>query len=257
MVDFLRYRKLIHYLSLAFFVVLLVTQFCWLRYAWKVKERELDTKLQVALSVLYRQEAKAGILLSDMAKGANDGQKATSTSFKLLHNLLDSILRKNDLPLNYVASIGNTYDPELWISDTAYPKQFANNPVKQYLRADADSKDLWCLTVNFTDKTGYLLSAITPYLLVCLFSILLLLFCYISVMIVIKRQVALAKLRADVVNNMFHELAIPLTTLSTTSDTLKDQPVINKDSLQGIRQQISHLNHLLEIILSHSQPPKK
>ncbi|MFN8406336.1 MAG: HAMP domain-containing sensor histidine kinase [Sphingobacteriaceae bacterium] len=100
------------------------------------------------------------------------------------------------------------------------------------------------LTLNFSNKTGFLMRGMNVILISSAGLLLTLISCFAYTMIIILRQKKLSQMKTDFINNMTHEFKTPVSTIMIASEALKD-PEITKDK--------KRLNRLVDMIYDENK----
>ncbi|HEX8332159.1 MAG TPA: HAMP domain-containing sensor histidine kinase [Segetibacter sp.] len=253
-------RKFIFYIALVSFVLLIVLQAVWLSNSYRLKENDFNEKVKSTLR-FFNNDFQDNPVLGKNLRDLWDNHTTMPQIQPSIKYSIDTCFERNGLPTDYVYGLGVYKKKTFWSSDAAYAKEI-NESKFSIIALCMDKAGAYEMKIFFPNKQSYIISGLTPLLIFSGFSFLLLLFCFVSLIMMLKKEAKLSLMKNDFINNMTHELKTPLFTISIASKMLAEEYQENKDAkpakyTQSIQQEAKRLNNLVEKILQVALLEKK
>src|SRR4030095_14879722 len=146
----------------------------------------------------------------------------------LLDSLLHHELAKKGIPIDFSYAITDSKSKTILFSrplqtDTAL---FQGN-LKAGLFENDHFNPPYELRIHFPDKARYILSTITPVLLVSLVIIVMLVLVFWFAVSTVLKENKLAGMKNEFINNMTHEFKTPVSTIALAMETINSPEIIN------------------------------
>lgn len=249
------HRRVVLYIAAASFILMMAVQYIWLENTYRLKEKEFDETVKNTLR-FFNKDFQDNAVIADHMKSLWNDHSNISKAQPVIKNTIDTCFQNNNLPLDYVYGIGKMKSRIFYSSNNAYTDSLDNSKLSMIGLCMGD-KGAMEVKFFFPHKNSYLFSQLTPLLLFSGFSFLVLLFCFVSLIIILKKQAKLSVLKNDFINNMTHELKTPLFTISIASKMLAKEYEENRNTrpakyTTSIQQEVKRLNSLVENILQTS-----
>lgn len=265
MISPARKEKLIVFVMIASFGIMLLVQFFLLADAYRGKEKEFNDKLFLVVLIYDINITKDTSVFN---------RYQTDSSFQqlvpVLKRGLDSVLTQNDIPAEFVYATGKNrigtrkLMPDsnlLWSSNPLYNEGLKNTKLR-ISNLGYSNGYTYYLKVFFPSKSVYLVTALLPLIIILAITLVILFFCFLALASTIKKQNRLAVIRNDFINNMTHELKTPLFTISIASKMLGEQDAVKENEkyisyVERIQQETARLNKLVDKVLQTAAIDKK
>lgn len=163
---------------------------------------------------------------------------------------LEKSLRERDMYSPFILQISNLPDEEERNKDF-YHQRYKESKSRPIV---IDQSEKLYLEVDFINPTVYLLRQIFWQLLFSLILIIALIGTFWTLLVTIRKQNQLAKMRKAFVNNMTHELKTPVSTVMAAIESIqrygaKDDKERMNRYLSISRQELEHLSDMIERVL--------
>ena len=182
-------------------------------------------------------------------------------NFPVYYELLQEELNRRNLHFDYYVV---HLDLENLLSLNFLPEDISGiqgHAGKTYLFPyDLELKQAYELHVK--EPWFYLLKQMSGILVASLSLIVLLILSFLYLYHIIRKQKTIDEIKSDFVNNMTHELKTPISVVHAVTDALQhygmiDDRVKREEYLNAAREQLTHLNGLVEQILTMSVEERK
>ncbi len=222
-------------LALISIIGVIVTQVFWFRKAFQNNELEFNKNVNIAL-----KEVVKGILLYNNTKSAPpDPVKQLRQNYfavmvndkinsEVLEHYLQSELRKFNIKQGFEYSIYDCANEQMVLGkyiegdDKMKPAEKINLPKLQ--------EDNYYFTVYFPHKITGIMGQMGIWIYSSIVVFLVLIFFVFSLFVIFKQK-RLSEVQYDFINNMAHEVRTPLTTISISAQSLRNED-IKKDALR-------------------------
>jgi len=192
-----------------------------------------------------------------------------------MHQSLDSVVPINLLVLDSLINIKLTHSG---LSAVVYYSEIVDLETNAILKSSINSKSLgkpghlyqyiydtennFAYNVYASSVSGTILTRMSGILVTTFLIILILIFAFIYFIRTVMKLKTLEEMKTDFINNMTHELKTPLAAAYSAVDTLinfkqGDDKQKSDTYIQLCEEQLSHLNGLVEQILSISMRKEK
>ena len=181
--------------------------------------------------------------------------------FSVYYELLQEELDRRDLHFSYFVvhkDLENYVPLHVLPEDSAGFREHTGNI---YLFPyDLEKKRAYELHVK--EPELFLLKQMSGILIASLFLITLLILSFLYLFHIIRKQKSIDEIKSDFVDNMTHELKTPISVVYAVTDALQhygmiDDRVKREEYLNAAREQLVHLNGLVEQILTMSVEERK
>ncbi len=201
---------------------------------------------------LYQKGLLNEVILNIMRESSNRSPLERADS-SVVRNALATELSNNGLNLPFEFCLQSTGGETIYATQ-GYTPDDKRNEYSQLLFPAGNVK--YYLSVLFPDKSNYIYVSVR-WLIPTLFFTLILLFVFISTIIVAFRQKKLTEMKTDFMNNMTHELKTPISTISLASQMMQDDSVHKSESMLAhlstvIGEESKRLRYLVEKVLQMS-----
>jgi two-component sensor histidine kinase len=257
------HRRLVLYIAAGSFILMMAVQYVWLDNTYRLKEKEFDETVKNTLRFFNNDFQSNTVVAANMQMVFKD-HSYISKAQPVIKYAIDTCFQNKNLPTDYAYGISEHKSDHksghkndiFWSSDPAYRDSLSKSKLSIIGLCMGDKGALE-VKFFFPHKRSYLFSKLTPLLLFSGFSFVVLLFCFVSLIIILKKQAKLSVLKNDFINNMTHELKTPLFTISIASRMLAKEYEENRNAkpakyTNSIQQEVKRLNTLVENILQTS-----
>jgi len=263
------------YITLAGFVIMAMVGWPLFDNSMKAKERAFYEKLFYTAFACQQKFSNDSVLMSAML----DDSSAVRVVRQQIKPKIDSTFLVNEIPLDYVFAVGKYRIPTqgelemknelpgwagknlMWSSDASYDSLLVFTKAR-IANLGPEGPRKYYIKVWFPSKFTYFFKELLPLISLSVFTLVMLFFCFLILISIIKKQNRLAQIKNDFVNNMTHELKTPLFTISIASKMLAEQESIKADKKQAsyvnsIQQETLRLSGLVDKVLDTSVMEKK
>ena len=182
-------------------------------------------------------------------------------NFPVYYALLQEELNYRDLHFEYYVvhrELENNQALDFLPEDTA---GFQGYSCKTYFFS-YDLEKTQAYELHVKEPRFFLLKQMSGILIASLFLIVLLILSFLYLYHIIRKQKSIDEIKSDFVNNMTHELKTPISVVYAVTDALQhygmiDDRVKREEYLNAAREQLTHLNGLVEQILTMSVEERK
>lgn len=206
---------------------IILTQLFWMRNVYRLKEEQLDGKVDVALR---RVLTELMVTRNDsmMARMMHFGTTCYNEPITLMEVLdipvLDSLVRSGlswmKFPEDYVYGVFHRKDGRLlYAPGHEYREELLHSRNVVSLECLCKS-DPCMLGIYIPDKQGIILHQIIIWLVLSVLFLLVLIGAIFFSILSIYKQKRLSQMKTDFVNNMTHEFKTPIATISLASEML-------------------------------------
>jgi len=224
--------RLVIVLATISLVGITITQVFWVTKAFDLKEKQLHHNINLAL----RNVVERICMCNDTTPPSYNPINQLSSDYytvmvndfidpHLLETFLKSEFGKKDIITDF----------EYGIYDCSSEKMVYGNYVDLDSKPEKEAKksslptlneDNYYFGVYFPNKTSYLISEMGIWGFSSLVLLVVIVF-FAYTMFVILKQKRLSEIQKDFINNMTHEFKTPISTISISSDVLKDPRIVN------------------------------
>jgi two-component system phosphate regulon sensor histidine kinase PhoR len=245
------------------FIGILALQIYWIGFAWHVKTRDFEQRVNFSLRKVAQQMAdQSGFELpkTDLIMQLSQNEFLVNYNYEIQLDILeDFLLRELDVVepgINFEYAVYDCFTNDLVYGDCCAVERHTKEKIKQKL-PDLDEFTYYFI-VRFPDKNEYLLTNLRFFFVLGIFTIIVG-FTYLYAIKVLYKQKKLSELQKDFVDNMTHEFKTPLTSIKLASNVLLENKEINENSklkkyseiiLQQSEKLTSHIERLLDLIRS-------
>lgn len=218
------------------------------------QDKEQIRKVHRYIDSLKTVKRKIAVF-EDLAKELSSVPLRSRIDNKIVDSLIRSELLSQGIDLSYtyqldVVSLGAK-------GDLGQEKQLVDRSVYSVILFPGELvKESCLLTLNFSDKTVFLMRGTKMMLISSAALLLVMLSCFAYTVVVILRQKKFSQMKTDFINNMTHEFKTPVSTIMIASEALKDDRVLqDKDRVARLVNMIydenvrlgSHIERVLNI----------
>ena len=245
------------------FIGILALQIYWIGFAWHVKTRDFEQRVNFSLRKVAQQMAEqSGFELpkTDLIIQLSQNEFLVNYNFEIELDILeDFLLRELDVVepgIKFEYAVYDCYTNDLVYGDCCAVERHTKEQIKRKLpKLDEFT---YYFIVRFPNKNVYLLTNLRFFFLLGIFTIIIG-FTYIYALKALYRQKKLSELQKDFVDNMTHEFKTPLTSIKLASTVLLENKEINANVklkryseiiLQQSEKLTSHIERLLDLIRS-------
>jgi hypothetical protein len=248
-------RNAVFYIGLTSFLFLMALQYVWLTSTYRLKEKEFDETVKNTLRHFNRDFQDNEVLAANMQKVWED-RSHLSKAQAVIKYANDTCFQNKNLPTDYVYGVSEMDSKVFYSSDPAFTDSLNNSKLTIFGLCHGKKGALQG-KFFFPNKDKHLLSELTPLLLFSSFTFMVLIFCFGTLIILLRKQANLSVIKNDFINNMTHELKTPLFTISIASKMLAREFEESKNAkpakyTSSIQQEVKRLNNLVENILQTS-----
>ncbi len=251
---------LITFITIISLAGILLTQIYWVNTAFKLKEKQFDNSVRIALKSVINQFAQnksdstfqKKLLILSCRKdklSIND-----FIDYKILDSLLSSELICMNIKSNYYYGIYSNYSKKFVLGKyTNHRHGIINSPFQFSLSSIYKPGDYF-LSIYFTNKTEVLLQRMKLWVFLSILFLLILIVSLIFVIYTIFQQKKISEIKTNFINNMTHEFKTPIATTTLAAEMLQREEVILhplkiKKYASIILDENSHLQNQVEQIL--------
>jgi len=173
--------------------------------------------------------------------------------------LLDSLLHQElkakgiDIAFNYGITQQGT-DSILFSKPTRPDLSILKTDLKAAMFANDHFNPPYELRIDFGNKTGYILSTITPVLVVSFVIILMLILVFWFAVSTVLKEKKLTGMKNEFINNMTHEFKTPVSTIALAMETINSPEIMNdkvklKNFLTVMKDESNRLEEQVERVL--------
>ncbi len=182
-------------------------------------------------------------------------------NFAIYDSLLSEELNRRNLHFPYYVTRVNLENHRILDFLPEDTTRFQGHSFQSYIFPyDLEKKQAYVLHVEAPNL--FLLKQMSGILIASLFLIVLLILSFLYLYHIIRKQKSMDEIKSDFVNNMTHELKTPISIVYAVTDALQhygmmDDPAKREEYLNAAREQLTHLNGLVEQILTMSVEERK
>lgn len=146
----------------------------------------------------------------------------------LLDSLLHHELQSKGIDIAFTYAITQQGSDSLLFSKPSHPGPalFASD-LKAAMFENDHFTPPYELRIDFRNKSGYILSTITPVLIVSFIIILMLVFIFWFAVSTVLKEKKLTEMKNEFINNMTHEFKTPVSTIALAMETIDSPGIIN------------------------------
>ncbi|MBK7093766.1 MAG: HAMP domain-containing histidine kinase [Saprospiraceae bacterium] len=245
------------------FIGILALQIYWIGFAWHVKTRDFEQRVNFSLRKVAQQMAdQSGFELpkTDLIKQLSQNEFLVNYNYEIQLDILeDFLLRELDVVepgIKFEYAVYDCFTNDLVYGDCCAVERHIKERIKQKL-PQLDEFTYYFI-VRFPNKNEYLLTNLKFFFVLGIFTIIVG-FTYLYALKVLYRQKKLSELQKDFVDNMTHEFKTPLTSIKLASNVLLENKEITENTklkkyseiiLQQSEKLTSHIERLLDLIRS-------
>ncbi|HHW59392.1 MAG: HAMP domain-containing sensor histidine kinase [Bacteroidales bacterium] len=176
------------------------------------------------------------------------------TNAKVLDSLIASALAENNINIKYYFGIYSPSRQSIFLENDSISAQ---EMIQKGMMFRLYPSDLFAppeyLIIYFPNKTSYILSTMSNFLILSLLLILGVLGSFSFILYNLIRQKRLSEMKTDFINNVTHELKTPLATINIACETISNLPNDQlPQMLEIIKEENVRMQTLIEKILQTS-----
>lgn len=176
------------------------------------------------------------------------------TNAKVLDSLIASALAENNINIKYYFGIYSLSRQSIFLENDSISAQ---EMIQKGMMFRLYPSDLFAppeyLIIYFPNKTSYILSTMSNFLILSLLLILGVLGSFSFILYNLIRQKRLSEMKTDFINNVTHELKTPLATINIACETISNLPNDQlPQMLEIIKEENVRMQTLIEKILQTS-----
>ncbi|MBK6934738.1 MAG: HAMP domain-containing histidine kinase [Bacteroidales bacterium] len=176
------------------------------------------------------------------------------TNAKVLDSLIASALTENNINIKYYFGIYSPSRQSIFLENDSISAQ---EMIQKGMMFRLYPSDLFAppeyLIIYFPNKTSYILSTMSNFLILSLLLILGVLGSFSFILYNLIRQKRLSEMKTDFINNVTHELKTPLATINIACETISNLPNDQlPQMLEIIKEENVRMQTLIEKILQTS-----
>lgn len=176
------------------------------------------------------------------------------TNAKVLDSLIASALAENNINIKYYFGIYSPSKQSIFLENDSISAQ---EMIQKGMMFRLYPSDLFAppeyLIIYFPNKTSYILSTMSNFLILSLLLILGVLGSFSFILYNLIRQKRLSEMKTDFINNVTHELKTPLATINIACETISNLPNDQlPQMLEIIKEENVRMQTLIEKILQTS-----
>ncbi len=268
-------NKPVFYIILSGFVIMVFVEMSLFNNALKGKEKDFNDKIFYVVSFYEEYFVKDTAMLNAFT---NDKTTISLVQTRL-KSQIDSLFLKNDIPTDYVFAVGKAkasipVDASIRMAQRGWARNnliWSSDPVNnpgliatklRLANLGPAGAEVYYIKIFFPAKSSYLFKELLPLMIVSALTLITLFFCFLTLVLIIRKQSRLAEIKNDFINNMTHELKTPLFTISIASKMLSEQAPIRENEkyvsyVESIQQETGRLTKLVDKVLQTSALEKK
>lgn len=224
--------RLIIVLALVSIIGITITQLYWMITKYKQERNDFEKKVETALrkvaeDLLRLDSNTTRLQLTTVRQLAGD-YYAVNINDEINANVLEFYLKKEFFDQSIRSSFSYAiYDCEgdRIVYRSALNEQGEKIDIVPRRDLPIYEHDNYYFSVYFPDKKADIISGMGAWIFSTL-AVLIVLFSFVIIVYIVLRQERLSAIQKDFINNMTHEFKTPISTISISSDVLKNPNII-------------------------------
>lgn len=224
--------RLITLLGAFSIIGILITQIHWVRKAYELQEIQLNKEIYFALkSVAFNIHEEDWIhghdqkIVHHVEKGYFVVRLTNFVDKDALEHLLKRELQKRNLIMDFEFGVYDCHQQKM-----SYGKyvSFLNNPPQNVKKSEFPvwTKDSYYFGVNFPEKNMAIFKKIEAWSFSSALALVVIGF-FVYTLFIAFKQKRLSEIQKDFINNMTHEFKTPISTITISSNVLKNPEIIS------------------------------
>lgn len=223
--------RLITFLGAFSIVGIIVTQIHWVKKAYELQEFQLNREIYFALKSVahntynyYNTTAPEHKIVNPIKKGYFVVRLTNSIDQDVLERLIKRELQRRNLLIDFEFSVYDCHQQKM--SYGRFVNLSGNGKKSQEkIKFPVWSTDSYYFSVNFPSKEMAVLARIKVWSASSIVTLFVIVFFMYTLFIVFKQK-RLSEVQKDFINNMTHEFKTPISTITLSSNVLKNPEII-------------------------------
>lgn len=228
------YIRLIIFFALFTVIGVFSFQIFWVNKAFNLQKRQFDERVHVALTNVVEEVQRLNMDSSNLyepVKQISSNYYLASTNDTLHPYILENLLKKEfnarHLATDFEYVVYDCFTDSIIFGNSVGIEAEAKSLVYRTSNREKWNKASHYFGVYFPDKELYLVRDMNIWIVSTIFLLLVIVFFSYTIWVILQQK-KLSEIRTDFINNMTHELKTPISTISLSTEALRN-PNIGKD----------------------------
>ena len=183
---------------------------------------KIDSTLQREIDKVLNKSEMIQIVLNKLL--TNDRSIKSNLDVNAIEKMISLELFKRNINIDFEFLVFNLLSKQITLSNSKNIEIFSSDYKIDLFQNDLIDSDLE-LQLNFHNKDTYLMKGSQWSLFFSIIFIIIIIFCFYSVVLKVFEQKKLSDIKNDFIDNMTHELKTPISTISLACEALMDKEI--------------------------------